>query len=227
MSNDARGFDRSAPPHPLIEDGATPQPEVYQLRVRLQEISPMIWRRLLVRSDQTLADLHYALQIAFGWTDFHLHRFALHGKEYGIPRISGPWYTANARHVRLADLHLRQRERFVYEYDFGDSWVHEIRLEQTVAVDERRPYPRCIGGARAGPPEDCGGPWTFMALRQHYSPFHIAEQLLDLLDDPDRDDRQEELVTLVYWLSCDRFDRRVVNRRLQLYAAGDDGWQDS
>jgi hypothetical protein len=209
----------------LIADAAASEVVVYQFRIWLREISPMIWRRVLLRSDQTLADLHYALQISFGWTDFHLHRFALHGKEYGIPRRGGPWYTANARHVRLADLHLRHRERFVYEYDFGDSWVHEIRLEQTVALGARHTYPRCIGGARAGPPEDCGGPWAYLALRQHYSPFRIAERLVDLLDDRDRDDGEEELVTLRYWLKCDRFDRRAVNRRLQLYAAGDDGWQ--
>ncbi len=226
MSDDACGLDRAAAPPPLIEDGTTPQPEVYQLRIWLQEISPMIWRRLLVRSDQTLADLHYALQIAFGWTDFHLHRFARYGKEYGIPRIAGPWYSADARYVRLADLHLRHHERFVYEYDFGDSWVHEIRVEHTVPLGERQTYPHCIGGARAGPPEDCGGPWAFMALRQHYSPCHITEQLVELLSDRDRDDAEVELAELGYWLTCDRFDRRTVNRRLQLYAAGDESWQE-
>jgi len=211
MSDDARGLDRAAPPSPLREDEATPQPEVYQLRIWLQEINPMIWRRLLMRSDQTLADLHDALQIAFGWTDFHLHRCARHGKEYGIPRLDGPWYSADARHVRLADLHLRHYERFVYEYDFGDSWVHEIRVEQRLPLRERQTYPRCSGGARAGPPEDCGGPWAFMALRQHDAPWRIAEQLVDLLRDRDRDDRQEELAELRYWLTCDRFDRRVVS----------------
>lgn len=209
----------------LIEDATVSEVVVYQFRIWLREISPMIWRRVQLRSEQTLADLHYTLQIGFGWTDFHLHRFALHGKEYGIPRIGGPWYTTNARHVRLADLRLRHRERFVYEYDFGDSWVHEIRLEQTIPLAERHTYPRCTGGARAGPPEDCGGPWAYLALRQHYSPFHIAEQLVDLINDRDRDDAQEALATLGYWLNCDHFDRRAVNRRLQLYAAGDDGWQ--
>ncbi len=226
MTRGYAGGDLTATRPTLIEDATASEVLVYQFHIWLREISPMIWRRFLLRSDQTLADLHYALQIGFGWSDVHLHRFALHGKEYGIPRIAGPWYTATARHVRLADLHLRQRERFVYEYDFGDAWVHEIRVEQTVPVGERQTYPRCIGGARAGPPEDCGGPWAFMALRQHYSPFRIAEHLVNLLSDGDRDDAAAELAELGYWLSCDRFDRRAVNRRLQLYAAGDDGWQD-
>jgi hypothetical protein len=200
---------------------------VYQFRIWLREISPMIWRRLLLRSDSTLADLHYALQIAFGWTDTHLHRFAFRGKEYGIPRIGGPWYSGDARQMHLVDLHLRHHERFIYEYDFGDWWVHEIRLEQTAPPSERQVYPQCIGGARAGPPEDCGGPWAFMALRQHYSPFHIAEQLVGLLNERDRDDARETLAELDYWLTCGHFDRRAVNHRLHLYAAGDDGWQDA
>jgi hypothetical protein len=54
---------------------ATPPPEVYQLHVWLREISPMIWRRLLVRSDSTIADLHYTLQITMGWEGYHLHQF--------------------------------------------------------------------------------------------------------------------------------------------------------
>lgn len=54
--------------------------EIYQLRVYLREISPTIWRWLLLRSDSTITDLHYTLQIAMGWTDFHLHRFVIRGK---------------------------------------------------------------------------------------------------------------------------------------------------
>ena len=62
-------------------------PEVYQLHVWIRQISPMIWRRLLVRSDSTLAQLHHTLQIAFGWSDLHLHRFRIHGRNYGISRV--------------------------------------------------------------------------------------------------------------------------------------------
>lgn len=58
--------------------------EVYQLRVFLRQISPMIWRRLLLRSDHTIADLHYTLQIAMGWDNFHLHQFTIRGKYYGV-----------------------------------------------------------------------------------------------------------------------------------------------
>jgi hypothetical protein len=71
---------------------------IYQLHVWIRRISPMIWRRLLVRSDSTLAQLHDILQIAFGWTDAHLHRFRIHGRDYGLSRVGGP--TFFSRHTR-------------------------------------------------------------------------------------------------------------------------------
>jgi hypothetical protein len=85
-----------------------------------------------VPSASTLADLHYAIQIAFAWTDYHLHRFRIRDKEYGIPRLGGPWYSRNARDLRLSDFHFRVNERFLYEYDFTDSWEHQVRIEQFV-----------------------------------------------------------------------------------------------
>ena len=120
-------------------------------------MSPLIWCRVLVRGDSTLADLHAVLQAAFGWSDAHLHRFKIHGREYdGI---------YESREVRLAELGLRETERFVYDYDLGDLWRHDIRVEQIRDGEIRRTYPVCSGGRRAGPPEDCGGPWAFEAVR--------------------------------------------------------------
>lgn len=70
-----------------MADEATP--EVYQIHVWIRHISPMIWRRLLMRADSTLVNLHDAIQIAFGWSDFHLHRFRIHGRDYGVNRVGG------------------------------------------------------------------------------------------------------------------------------------------
>jgi Plasmid pRiA4b ORF-3-like protein len=56
---------------------------IYQLRIVLRGISPLIWRRVLVPSKTTLAHLHAILQILFAWSDEHLHSFHIHGKEYG------------------------------------------------------------------------------------------------------------------------------------------------
>jgi len=96
----------------------------------------MLWRRFLVRSDGTLADLLVVLQIGFDWTDFHLHRF----------------------------------RSFLYEYDFGDLWQHQVRIEKRLGVETSRSYPVCVGGQWAGPPEDCGGDhehfWIGVRLRR-------------------------------------------------------------
>ena len=166
------------------------------------------------------------LQVAFGWSDEHLHRFVIHGRLHGTDGLADP------RRVRLAALGVRLRERILYEYDFIDGWQHDVRLEQILPLDSRRRYPACIGGRRVAPPEDCGGPWAFLELRQHYSVVTVADRMLALLsplipdkhddsdepvDDPgdeDAHDDAEELATLLRWLQIDRFDRRAVNRRL-------------
>jgi Plasmid pRiA4b ORF-3-like protein len=59
-------------------------PAIYQLRIRLDRISPLIWRRLLVTDATPIAELHAIIQIAFGWSDSHLDQFIIHGKPYGI-----------------------------------------------------------------------------------------------------------------------------------------------
>src|ERR1700730_12600465 len=97
----------------------SPAATAYQFRVVLRGISPLVWRRLLVRGDTSIADLHRTLQVAFGWSDEHLHRFVIHGRRYGADSLF------DSRRVRLADLGLRFRECFVYEYDFIDSWQHD------------------------------------------------------------------------------------------------------
>ena len=119
-----------------------------------------MWRRLLVRSDSSIADLHATLQTALGWSGEHLHRFVIHGRTYGMESLVDP------RRALLADLRLRVGERFLYEYDFTDSWQHDVRVEQIVPLEPGRRYPRCVGGRRRVPPEDCGSPWAFLELRE-------------------------------------------------------------
>jgi hypothetical protein len=202
---------------------------VYQLRVWLLQISPAIWRRLLVRSDSTIADLHYTLQIVMDWTDFHLHQFIIRGKRYGVSRIEGPIFSDHASKVQLSDFNFRVHERFLYEYDFGDLWQHEIRVEKQLPLDSNKTYPVCISGARSAPPEDCGGAWAFMAQKQHYSWWYIEERLLEILASDNLEEEldycREELFEFQYWLSAERFDRHAVNCRLRQYALGDEEWQ--
>jgi len=189
-------------------------PTVYQLRVVLREISPIIWRRLLVPAETTLAGLHDILQVAFGWSDEHLHRFVVHGADYDYDLAA----------VRLVDLGLRETERFVYDYDFTDFWRHDLRVEQVLAAEPGRRYPRCTGGHRAGPSEDCGGPWAFMELSQPYRIFDVisrAAQIMGRILDGDISqlgEHREEMAALLPWLTLERFDRRATNRALARFA---------
>jgi hypothetical protein len=197
-----------------------PEPAIYHLKVVLLGISPMIWRRLLVCGDNAIADLHYIIQIAMGWSDDHLHQFRIHGKRYGIARMGGISFSGNPDVIRLKDLGLRINERFVYEYDFTDGWHHQIRVEAILAREPHRCCPVCIDGRRACPPEDCGGPWAFMELRQYYSFFYIMERLLEVIEDGGRQNHQEEFEVLRYWFHVDLFDRKEANRRLYDYTRG-------
>ena len=150
-----------------METAASSGLGVLQLRAVLRGISPLIWRRLLVRTD--IAQLHEILQVAFGWEDMHLHRFQIRGRDYGVDRDGGTFFDTDARGVLISQLHLRRLERFTYEYDFGDMWVHELRIETTLPLEPGRVYPQCTAGQRAAPPEDCGGPQAFMISRSAYA----------------------------------------------------------
>ena len=205
-------------------------PEIYQLHVWIRQISPMIWRRILVHSESSIAQLHDITQIAFGWSDSHLHRFRIHGREYGISRPGGLGFAQDARQVRLADFQFLRNERFLYEYDFGDSWQHEVRVEAELPEEPKRSYPVCVGGQRRAPPEDCGGPWAFLQRRDAV-PLDVVEHLGRLVKSVDAGDREtirdqlEDIESLREWLELDRFDRRRVNRRLRQYTAGDEDWR--
>lgn len=189
----------------------------------------MIWRRLLVRSDSTIADLHYTLQIAFGWSDSHLHCFHIHGKDYGVGHSGGMSFADDPETVHLAGFQFRMRERFLYEYDFNDNWQHEVRVEQILSLEPQRTYPVCIGGKRSAPPEDCGGVREFLKGRLE-APWHARELLQRIAESVDEDDETavmdlaEEIPAVREWLTLDHFDRREVNRRLLQYVRGERKW---
>ena len=197
---------------------------IYQLKVWLQGISPMVWRRLLVRSDSTIADLHYTIQIAMGWSDVHLNRFHIHGQDFGVYHDGGISFADNPEKVLLSAFGFRTRERFFYEYDFGDEWLHEIRIEKRLPLDPKKTYPVCIDGKHAAPPEDFGGAQAYMQMRQalkYRSVFGNDEIDDDFDDDNDPEyERSEEDQPF----DPDVFSRREVNARLRQYTKGDRDW---
>jgi len=198
-------------------------PVVYQLRVVMVGISPLVWWRLLIPAGTTIAGLHAVLQTAFGWGGEHLHRFVIHGREYGIFSVGGSGFRDDARQVRLGELGLRLGERFTYEYNYFAAWACELRVEQITRAEPGRTCPRCVGGRRVGPPEDCGGPWALLERTQAQLVFdatlRTAEILGMLLEERDIDvtrvgEYRDELACLLPLLGLDRFDRRALNRAL-------------
>jgi hypothetical protein len=199
---------------------------VYRLRVVIAGISPLIWRRLDVAADTTVAGLHAIVQAVFGWSDEHLHRFVVGGTEYGIFYPGGPGFRDDARQVRLADLGLREGERFTYEYNFSASWRVDLRVEQIACAQPGLAYPRCTGGRRAGPPEDWADPWAFLERSQPHLVFGAivrAAEIIDGLLEANGDDElgdvvdvdREELAALLPLLGLERLDRRACNRALR------------
>ena len=142
---------------------------IFQLNIKLIDIEPEIWRRAVVPDSLTLRELHAAIQGAMGWQDYHLHMFEIGDRRFEIPEndIMGPEerYEDERKH-KLRAL-ISAGAQFLYVYDFGDDWNHSVTVEDVITPDSEqdrpagRYRPLCIGGARACPPEDCGGPYNY------------------------------------------------------------------
>lgn len=163
---------------------ATPS-QIYQLKISLRDTRPPIWRRVLVGDTTTLHELHWIMQIAMGWTDSHLHQFVI-----GDARLSEPEFgldemgdsVGNEKRVRLAEFGFVPKDKFAYEYDFGDGWDHEITVEKVSPPEAGARYPQCVAGRRACPPEDVGGTGGY-------------ESFLEAIRDPEH----EEHAAMLEW----------------------------
>lgn len=142
----------------------------FQLKITLSDSKPPIWREIIVPADYTFFDLHVAIQDAFGWTDCHLHQFFI-GSPYKSGSIIIAWPhpddmcdVIDERELELDKYLSNPKDKIYYEYDFGDGWMHKIELRKVLDNDAESEYPQLIGGARACPPEDCGGMWGYYNL---------------------------------------------------------------
>ena len=183
----------------------TTSSQVYQLKVTLKDSKPPIWRRIQVPGGISLYKLHQILQVVMGWTNSHLYQFTVSGVSttvyYGEP---DPDYGADiksAKRMKLNQVAPMEKDRFTYEYDFGDNWSHQILVEKILPAIGLR-YPLCLAGKRACPPEDCGGIWGYA-------------ELLKTIKDP----ADEEYESTMQWLGGsfdpEKFDLEVVNRLLR------------
>ncbi len=189
--------------------------QIYQIKVTLLGTRPPIWRRLLVPSSLTLAQLHDVLQAAMGWTDSHLHEFHIDGWRYGVSdpdeRLFDEPGCINEKKVRLHEVLGGAGAKAVYTYDFGDSWEHRIAVEKTLPLEPGFAGPVCTGGKLNCPPDDCGGIGGFYDfLEAIQNPAHEQhEELLDWIGggfDPE-------------WFSLDEVNRRMPKFRAARKAA--------
>lgn len=179
-----------------------PHHGVCQLTVTLDGIEPPIWRRPVVPAWFTLDKVHDVLQTALGWTNSHLHMFRFGDERVGTPYELGDLdetYTRSGRIVHVGDLVARGHRRVEYEYDFGDGWTHTIEIDDV--RDEEGLSLACLDGARACPPEDCGG-------------VHGYQRLLEILFDPTHQEFEDSRHWVGPAFDPERFDLRRVNQQL-------------
>jgi hypothetical protein len=149
----------------------------------------------------TLGNLHHLIQRAMGWDGGHLHAFRMPARGFGPPlRIFGN-EGEDEDATLLREVLVRKRQVLLDEYDFGDSWLHEILVEQIVPLDPSEHYPVCLAGARACPPEDCGGVPGY-------------DQLLEALRSPSAPATAELLEWCGDW-NPEAFDLESLNRLLR------------
>ncbi len=184
----------------------------YQLTVTLVETDPLIWRRLLVPANTPLNIFHQIIQIAMGWSDYHAHQFMAAGKEgrriYGVPGVDDEvglgLRMLDENSYCLSDLLRAERDQCLYEYDFGDSWLHQLVLERIIEKPGASEKLCCLDGNGACPPEDSGG-------------VPVYEEWLIALKDSGHPEHEEAVGLLGEGYDPSRFDCQKVNRSLSAF----------
>ena len=179
--------------------------KIYQVQVALKGFKPKIWRRLLIPSDLLLSDFHKIIQVSMGWTNSHLHQFIKNRIFYTERMLDddlwGEMDNVDYKFIRVSDLLKKEKERIIYEYDFGDGWEHHIIVEKILPIDSKINYPVCVKGKMNCPPEDCGGIWGYASM-------------LEILEQPDH----EEYESFIEWLGGkfepEYFDLEEINELL-------------
>lgn len=183
-----------------------PTPDLLLLHIELKWIEPAIWRRVAVPESITLGKLHTVIQVAMGWENGHLHEFEIADKKYGIPDPDGwgPPVHPEARKTLIKAL--SGEKTFLYLYDFGDGWEHQITLEKVLPTSACPQVPYCIDGANACPPEDVGGGGGYA-------------EFLDAMADPDHPEHE----AMTEWYGEDfnptAFDIKLANKWLKAIKA--------
>jgi len=165
----------------------------YFLHIQVTGIEPPLWRKIVVPGAISLHTLHKILQVVMGWENAHLYLFRLTINEkktlYGLPDPeweSADMHTRDSRRTKLDVTVWADWLKLTYEYDLGDSWMHQITIEkiehladENLDEDAFWITPRCLAGSRACPPEDAGGIGGYASLLDALqNPMHPEHERL-------------------------------------------------
>ncbi len=174
--------------------------KVYVIKIAVRGVSPMVWRRLRIAADTSLAALHFIIQIIQGWGDDHLHQFHIYGKYYGITYEGGIDFPDNPFQVVIDDFEFDVGDRFTYEYNFFEHWIHDIHVEAIYENTELK-TPFCISGY--------GMPGATVA-----DEFDKTLVFLEAIVNADDETTIGEIRPFADDLDAVRFNRNKINRRL-------------
>jgi len=183
------------------EASGSPPTTVYQLKITLNDVDPLVWRRVQV-GDRSLAELHDIIQVCMGWSNCHLYAFDVDGVQYSDPETAEDSDACDSRSRKLSRLASQGPTVFTYRYDFGDDWEHAVEIEKALPPEPKVKYPRCVEGERACPPEDCGGAYGY-------------EEFLEAIQDRHHEEHKEMLEWVGGTFDPEAFDIGRVNRALQ------------
>ncbi|MDQ0215528.1 hypothetical protein J2S13_001946 [Oikeobacillus pervagus] len=156
---------------------------IYQFKISLRHIEPMIWRIFQVSNQISFKTLHEVIQTVMGWDDAHLYEFKYGPIVIGVPLddFVGTEVHKDASKMKISSLSLKLGDVLQYQYDFGDHWQHLLELEGIFPRNPQSVLPICLGGERACPPEDIGGVPGYQYLLHLLQPSSASDQYTELI----------------------------------------------
>ncbi|MDR3292409.1 MAG: plasmid pRiA4b ORF-3 family protein [Methanobrevibacter sp.] len=153
--------------------------QIAVIRIKLLDAPVPIWRRINLNPDIRLDKFHEIIQIVMGWENYHLYGFRVKNKFYSEIDDDGMMdHAISSDSITLKEI-IDSNKKFVYEYDFGDGWEHEITFNKYIEPVEDVKYPNCVSGKGLCPPEDIGGVWGYGELLEEAQSPNPSDEFLE------------------------------------------------